>query len=404
MDAAPRNIKVLYVDDEKHLLSSFTSLLRKEDIQTFVLDDPTQIEVALARDGPFALVVSDQRMPGKDGAAVLETVARLTPDTIRILMTGFADMDATLRAINKGGISRYISKPWNDEDLRGLVRDCVERYNLGAQNEYLLGRMREQNAMLEKLLEGTVAQTVRILGDLVGYINAEIGAFSERTRRRGEAALTLFPELEPAECWDIKRSLDLFCLGLAVLPAWVQISISKQGLGALDRFPEAKKHHLFAATLLQRVPQFENVARIIKFLDRDYDGNGEPTGEPLRGKDIPFGARLLHILIDIERNTSANFKGTEILERLARRPSKYDPEIIERMLGAPPTSPRRTEQMRVAVEQLRPGMTLVDDLVTKAGYCLLAAPLTLTDTAVAMALQWHSSDPITGPIRVLPPQ
>jgi response regulator RpfG family c-di-GMP phosphodiesterase len=397
----PRNTKVLYVDDEKNLLSSFTSLLRKENLQAYTLDDSTQIEQMLASVGPFALVISDQRMPGKDGAAVLETVARTHPDTIRIMMTGHADLEATLRAVNKGGISRYVAKPWIDNDLRELVSESVARFNLASQNQFLLKRLGEQNLELERLLDGTIAQTVSLLGDMISYISPNAGAFAERSKRLGAAALALYPDLDPKERWEIMRALDLFCLGLAVLPAWVQVSINKQGLAALERFPVAKNHHIFAAGLLKGIPQFENVARIIRFLERDFDGSGEPMNEPLKQMEIPFGARLLHILVDIEKNSTPNFRGSEVLERMARRTGKYDNGIIASMLGAPHASTRHAQQTAVDVTELVPGMTLLDDLVTKGGNILLRAPSTLTDTAILIAIQWNSSDPIIGPVRVI---
>lgn len=401
MNVLPQNTKVLYVDDEKNLLSSFTSLLRKEELQTYTLDDSTKIEAMLADAGPFALVISDQRMPGKDGAAVLETVARTHPDTIRVMMTGHSDLEATLRAVNKGGISRHVAKPWNDEELRILIHEFVARFNLVAQNKYLLERLAKQSLTLEKLLDGTIAQTVSLLGDMISYISPNAGAFAERSKRLGAAALALYPDLDAKERWDIMRALDLFCLGLAVLPAWVQVSVNKQGLAALDRFPVAKNHHIFAAGLLKNIPQFENVAQIIRLLERNYDGSGEPAGELLKEREIPFGARLLHILVDIEKNTTPNFRGTEVLERMMRLSGKYDTDIITHMLGAPRVNARHAQQASIDIEQLRPGMILIDDLATKSGDILLRAPSTLTETAILIVTQWNRSDPIIGPVRVI---
>jgi response regulator RpfG family c-di-GMP phosphodiesterase len=404
MNLPARNRRVLYVDDEQPLLSSFVSMLRKEDVEVHTLNDPTRIDTVLTQVGPFALVVSDQRMPGKDGAAVLETVARTHPETIRIMLTGHADFDATLRALNQGGISKFVSKPWNDDDLCCLIRDAITRYNLTTQNAYLLNALAEQNIALSRLLDGTVAQTVSLLGDLISYVTPTAGAFAERSKRLGTAALALYPEIDEQERWDILRALDLFCLGLAVLPAWVQVTINKHGLGALDRFPVAKNHHILAAGLLERIPQFENVSRIIHFIERDFDGTGEPGGEPLTGRDIPFGARLLHILVDIEKHSSPNFKGAEVLEHMMHHNGKYDNEIIARMIGAPRGSGSGGFKATVQVSALLPGMILLDDLVTNAGNCLLRAPATLTETSITIILQWHQSDAIIGPVRVITQQ
>jgi hypothetical protein len=189
-----------------------------------------------------------------------------------------------------------------------------------------------------------------------------------------------------------------------VLPAWVQVSIAKHGLGSLDRFPAAKNHHLLAAGLLKDIPQFAGVARIIRFLERDFDGSGEPQTEHARGDAIPLGSRLLHILLDAERQSTANFRGREVLERMMHRPEKYDTKLIARMLSVPPVRLNGRTPVQVPVDRLLPGMVLLDDLVTTGGHCLLRPQVTLTGTAIHILQQWHAKDPFSGPIRVLLPE
>ena len=124
------NRKVLYLDDEAELLNAFTDLMRKEKIQVYTLQDSRNIKETLENDGPFAVVLSDQRMPVYDGVKVLETVQQIFPDTIRILITGYSDQKDTIRAINIGGITSYISKPWDDDDVKKQIWNWVSQYNL----------------------------------------------------------------------------------------------------------------------------------------------------------------------------------------------------------------------------------------------------------------------------------
>jgi two-component sensor histidine kinase/ActR/RegA family two-component response regulator len=152
------NRKVLFVDDEGPVLSSFKSLLRKEDVEVHVLQDSTQVWQTLEENGPFAIVFSDQRMPGLDGVGVLEAVARKHPATIRVMITGFKDHHTTLRAINIAGISSYILKPWNDDELRHLIRDGIERYNLAEEKAHLTRSLTSSHESLQTLLENMVAQ------------------------------------------------------------------------------------------------------------------------------------------------------------------------------------------------------------------------------------------------------
>jgi two-component sensor histidine kinase/ActR/RegA family two-component response regulator len=153
-----QNNRILYVDDEAGLLSSFTSLLRTEDVDPLVLQDSTQIEDVLAREGPFAVVFSDQRMPGLDGVATLEAVARTHPSTIRVMITGYADHGDMSRAINIAGISSYVPKPWKDDALRRMIRESIMRYNLLEEKAHVSLSLAASHRSLEELLDQMIAR------------------------------------------------------------------------------------------------------------------------------------------------------------------------------------------------------------------------------------------------------
>lgn len=400
MEAYKANRKILYVDDEKNLLSSFVSLTRKMDVETEVLNESRNIERVLIERGPFAVVLSDQRMPELDGVEVLERVRRYSAETVRVMVTGYADHNDTLRAINEGGISHYIAKPWKDDELRNLVEAGIEQYNLRMQNRFLLEQLDRENAKLNELLEGTVVGTARILGDMVGSVNPEGASQVERIRRFGTAYLNMAPEIGGTERWEIARALDLFNLGLAVLPPLVQVTLNKEGLAALDRLPIARNHHLLAAGLLKSIPRFEGVARIIELHRKDFDGSGVPTEEPIRGTDIPLGARLLHILVDLDKYTMQRVPGRMALSRMVTHPLKYDVTIIRRMLGEKEAPASESLERALPVTSLQAGMVLLDDVMTQNGQLLLRAGSVLSETALNILWQWHRNDPVNEPIRI----
>ncbi len=138
------NRKILYVDDEANLLSSFRALMRKEEVETYLLQDSTKIDEMLQKNGPFAVVLSDQRMPGLTGSEVLQKVAQENSDTLRVLVTGYSDFTEMIQAINNGGISHYISKPWKDDELKRVINNLVERYNLAVENKYLVSELKSK--------------------------------------------------------------------------------------------------------------------------------------------------------------------------------------------------------------------------------------------------------------------
>ncbi len=397
------NRKVLYVDDETHLLSSFTSLMWREQLQIHTLSDSSLIESVLDREGPFAVVISDQRMPGLDGVTTLNRVKERHPDTIRIMLTGYADFEDTRRAINEAGISRYINKPWDDDALKRIVHESILQYNLQAENKHLTSQLAAQNKILQELLEGTVAQSVRLLTHLISYINPSASNQTERVRKLGKAALALINDISVEERWAITRALDLFNLGIALLPSWIQVTLNKEGLHSLERFPAARAHNLVAAELLKNIPRFEEVARIIKYQNKDFNGAGEPVTEIITGKNLPLGSRLLHILIDLDNQSTEHFKGKEVLQSMLHYPKKYDVELIRLMLEGP--SPQQTEnEIQVTIPELQEGMIVLEDIVADNRQILLRANSVITAASSTILKQWFNYGYITKPVKVRIPQ
>lgn len=396
-----QNRKILYVDDEPNLLSAFRSLIRNEGFDIHLLEKSERIEDYLNLHGPFAVVFSDQRMPVVDGVKVLQTVAEHHPETIRIMITGYADFDDTLRAINIGKISHYINKPWIDSDLKKLLKESVEKYNLFGENKYLLNELKLKNEQLAELLNGTVRGTVHLLMDLIGYINPEANAQTMRVRQLGEVFLKKLTTLDAVNRWEIESAFDLFNIGLAVLPAWIQVTLNKDGLSAIERFPEAKNHHILGAALIENIPNYKNVSRIIRLCKKDYDGQGEPLFEKSSRGELPLGSRLLRILIDIDNLITQNMKGSEIYKKLSPKNNVYDIELLNMFFGTDPNQHTQKEiEKNVTVEELKAGMILLQDITTGKGLCLIRSNAVLTETSINMVLQWQKTDRIKEPIRV----
>jgi len=141
---------VLFVDDEDSILSSLVRLFRPLGYQVLTACSGPEGLGVLERE-TVDLVVADMRMPGMDGVTFLEQAARRWPKTMRILLTGFADLPATIEAINKGHIFEYICKPWEDEAIRRSVRQALERKHLEEEREQLLTLSQEQNERLKAL-------------------------------------------------------------------------------------------------------------------------------------------------------------------------------------------------------------------------------------------------------------
>jgi DNA-binding NtrC family response regulator len=144
------NNRILLVDDESNVLSALKRALFDEPLE---ITSVTSAEEALEimKDEPFKVVISDERMLGMQGSEFLGLVRASYPDTIRMMLTGHATLEAAMKAVNEGEIYRFFSKPWNDHDLKFAIRSAIEKYDLEAENRRLLATIRQKSLEIKVL-------------------------------------------------------------------------------------------------------------------------------------------------------------------------------------------------------------------------------------------------------------
>jgi len=149
MAATPKHT-LLVVDDEQDLVQSVKDLLRLDFrvLGAYRASEGMQI----LRREPVHIVMTDQRMPGMSGVEFLKSIKESHPDTIRLLFTAYADIDTVADAINQGSVFRYINKPWQPQELRGVLKQASEQYDLLAERKQLMGEVQEKNRQLEQAI------------------------------------------------------------------------------------------------------------------------------------------------------------------------------------------------------------------------------------------------------------
>jgi len=141
---------VIVVDDESYVLNALKRLLHDENYTVSTTNKPTDV-LELVKQTPVSLIISDYEMPEMTGIDLLKAVKAISPETIRIILTGKADMQATVRAINEGEVFRFITKPWDDDDLRITVRHALMQYDLWADNRQLVRTVQAQQHAMEEM-------------------------------------------------------------------------------------------------------------------------------------------------------------------------------------------------------------------------------------------------------------
>jgi len=165
-DERPR---ILVVDDEEAILETMTFTF-EDEYEVFTSTDARRALDILDEHAPFAVVLTDQRMPHMSGVEFVTEVCRRYPHTVRMVLTGFSDMDAIIQAINDGHIYAYITKPWEPDQLKQLMKQAVDRYRLTVENEHLLETLKNSNRYLEAVMDHL--DTGAIAVDSAGRVQA----------------------------------------------------------------------------------------------------------------------------------------------------------------------------------------------------------------------------------------
>ena len=140
-------INVLYVDDEQNNLLSFKAAFRREFNVHTAISGHEALEIVKNED--IDIIITDQRMPNMTGVEFLQNVIPIAPNPIRILLTGYSDINAVVDAINKGQVYRYLTKPWDNEFLKTTIRQAHEVFMLRKENERLIDELKRANEQLE---------------------------------------------------------------------------------------------------------------------------------------------------------------------------------------------------------------------------------------------------------------
>lgn len=143
-------VRILCVDDERNVLRALERVFLDDDYEIVTADSGQDgMRIMQAEGATFQVVISDYRMPVMNGVEFLQGVYEQWPDTVRIVLSGYADAGAIVAAINDGHIYKFIPKPWNDEELRVTIQNCLERYFLQRKNKELLAELANANQQLE---------------------------------------------------------------------------------------------------------------------------------------------------------------------------------------------------------------------------------------------------------------
>jgi len=378
--------KILLVDDEINVLNAFTRHLRKDFDMRTALSAQEGLGF-IQEEGPFAVVVSDLKMPGMDGIQFLAKVRELYPDTLRIMLTGHADLNVAIEAINSGEVFRFLVKPCSVENLKKNILDAIAIY-----------RLKEAE---KELLENTLKNSIKVLMEILELVSPE--AFG-RSRRLAELATSIAMRMGIKESlWEIETSALLSQIGWVIIPPSLVLKLFS-GESLTDEEKQIyEMHPMIGSELIGKIPRLENVAKIICYQEKCYDGSGVPK-DAVKGKDIPLGARILKVSIDFDTFKLRFEKDRKAFEMMKLQADLYDPQILEvlqdMIIG---TEKEEITQLELTIDELKEGMLLAEDVRTKKGQLLITKGNTVSNALIERLKNFAVSVGVKEPIVVYAP-
>lgn len=384
---------LLLVDDETEILNALRRVFRRH-YTVFTCDNGEQA-LDIVKEHPIAVIISDMRMPHMDGATFLTKARDLSPKTIRILLTGYSDIESTARAINDAEIFSYASKPWNNTDLQLMVERAIERYQLDEKIDALNKEVRvknEQLTIVNQGLEEKVAQRTKALQEsnaslsstlnkqramfqgVLEMINSliaqRIGGHSGHNKRVAMHCRMLadWCGLDAKECTHIYLAAMMYDIGKVPLGDEL-LSMNESSMNPAQS-AEFQSYVTRGAEIVEAIPSLASaVGKIIRSQNEWFTGGGFP-GE-VHQEGIPMGARILKVVKDYDNLLLGELDGTRYSPAAALRYlqedefGKYDKAVVAtyaKVLNELSTNQHEEIEIGLLSSQLRSGMRLAQDI------------------------------------------
>lgn len=374
--------KILLVDDEPSALAGYERTLRNDfDIHTAVSGERGLN--ALRVDGPYAVVISDMRMPIMTGSQFLAKAKELAPDTVRMLLTGYTDLSAAVSAINEGNIFRFLTKPCSKEDLVGALRAGVRQNDL----------IRSERDLLEKTLLGSV----KALADILSASSPE--AFG-RSMRIAHAVRHIAASFTFAYGWRLEAAAILSQLGCVTLDtdviqhAFIGMKLSLDDQARFDTHPAA------AVKLLSEIPRLEPIAWMIgmqlsQHIPAEIPGMlGESMAETV------LGAKILKLAVAYDDLRIKPLSEERSIECLRYRSDEFEPHLMDALIGIRPLGGQMVP-CRLATKKLAIGMFLDQEVRNRQGMLLAGKGQEITRAILIKIDNWAQAGLIDRELTVL---
>mgnify|MGYP001362001103 FL=1 len=343
------NNKILCVDDEESILRGFQLNLRK-DFELHLASDGVEGLEIFEKEGGFALVLSDMRMPRMNGAEMLAEIKKRDHEVSTILLTGHTDFDSAMAAVNDGNVFRMLSKPCPPERLIKVLNDGLEQYDL----------IRSKRILLDQTLRGAVDA-------LAESLSTAKPLFFGRVQRVRRMANELAMKQDVPNAWRVDVASVFSQLAYLALPenvtedVYYRRDLSKEVKALLAKFPEDTRN------ILNKIPGLEEVGEILKSVDVQYRFEEE------KDDGVRLAASILKVALDFDYYEEQGYNRSIIVSTLKERNKDYDPKVTQSLSDLIVIAEETSTLQEIKIDDIDIGMRLSQELRLDDGFLIAAA-------------------------------
>lgn len=425
---------ILVVDDEASITKSLNRLLRIEGLNTIEAKSGLEgLELLKSMEKPISGIISDQRMPNMTGAQFLQKAKKIVPDAFRILLTGYSDMDAIIDAVNMGEIHKYFTKPWDDSELLGQVRQSLKQYELILENKRLNNIIKGQNKKLKEInstleqkveerskqiikknheLEQNLYNTVRAFASLIDNSSPVMIGHGRRVSLYSKQ-IGQYLNLSETEIIHVEIAGLLHDIGkIGFSEKLLTLNYSKMNDEEKDLY---EKHPEEGQAIVRFINKLDHVGLIIRSHHERYDGSGYP--DQLSGDCIPIESQIISVsdrydsIVNLninkdkyikeyekERNTTYDhlptdsvLKSAAVLHIKKNAFSEFSPDVVKAFLSfSKKQGINDGNDKEIPIEKITEGMVLSRSLYTSNGRFILPYNTKLTQDHIDKLKALHS--------------
>jgi response regulator RpfG family c-di-GMP phosphodiesterase len=377
--------RILFVDDDENILAGYKRNLRAR-FAVSINSNPVDALEVLKKDEPYSVIVSDYKMPGMDGITFLSKAKQIAPDSVRMILTGFADINNAINAVNEGNVFRFLTKPITHDALINALNSGVEQYRL----------INAEKELLNKTLKGSIKVLIDILSAVNPTAFSHASSISRLARKVAE-------RLKLESVWEIELAALLSQVGLVTIPEEL-LEKKMSGKALTDEENQMfNSHPKVGSDFLKNIPRLEEVSEAITYQTHRFDQMCNELGKSEKSKSTQMLAEIIKVCSDFNAYVKSGGLEPAVIEMMARDTGHYNPEVLTALEAEYSGLDRKYALKNLKLFEISSGMIIAQDIYDANNLIFLRKGMEITTVLKLRLLNLSKVKKVVEPIKVFVP-